>query len=111
MASQAGPDGAWQRRFPIAAGHAGFDGHFPGDPILPAIVQIGLLLDALRDRLGPDVSLTALPTVRWRSVVRPGASLDLTARGPTEDGRVSCEMRSGETLVSSGSAVVRRAGP
>jgi 3-hydroxymyristoyl/3-hydroxydecanoyl-(acyl carrier protein) dehydratase len=111
MASQSAPDGAWRRRFPIAAGHAAFDGHFPGDPVLPGIVQIALLLEALRDRLGPDVYLAAIPSARWRSVVRPGALLDLTAHGPSEDGRVRFEMRSGHTLVSSGTAVVRRAGP
>jgi 3-hydroxymyristoyl/3-hydroxydecanoyl-(acyl carrier protein) dehydratase len=111
VASEPGPDAVWRRRFPIANGHAGFDGHFPGEPILPGIVQLGLLLDALRDRLGPDVYLAAIPSLRWRSVVRPGAELDLTARGPSDDGRVSFEMRAGDTLVSSGTAVVRRAGP
>jgi 3-hydroxymyristoyl/3-hydroxydecanoyl-(acyl carrier protein) dehydratase len=109
--ARAGRDGVWRRRFPIADAHAGFDGHFPGDPILPGIVQIALLLEALRDRLGPDVYLAAIPSLRWRSVVRPGTELDLTAWGPSEDGRVGFEMRAGDTLVSNGTAEVRRAGP
>jgi 3-hydroxymyristoyl/3-hydroxydecanoyl-(acyl carrier protein) dehydratase len=102
---------AWRRQFPIPAGHAGFDGHFPGDPILPGIFQVALLLDALQERLGPDVQLAEIPAVRWRSAVRPGACLDLSARGPSPEGRVSFEMHVGEVLVSSGTAVVRRVRP
>lgn len=98
----------WRRRFSIDGGHPAFDGHFPGDPILPGIAQLSLLLEALRDRLGPDAYLAAIPSLRFRSAVRPGAELDLTARGPADDGRVSFELRAGEALVSSGTVVVVR---
>jgi 3-hydroxymyristoyl/3-hydroxydecanoyl-(acyl carrier protein) dehydratase len=109
VASQAGPGAEWRRRFPITSGDAGFDGHFPGDPILPGVAQLALLLEALRERVGPDAYLAAIPSLRFRSVVRPGAELDLLARGPADDGRVSFEMHAGDSLVCSGTAVVRRA--
>jgi 3-hydroxymyristoyl/3-hydroxydecanoyl-(acyl carrier protein) dehydratase len=93
----------------IATDHAAFDGHFPGEPIFPGVAQIGLVLDALRDACGRRLQIVAIPSLRWRSPVRPGDCLDLRVQGPDTEGRLSFELRRGAEVVSHGTLAVSAA--
>ena len=56
-----------------------FEGHFPGNPILPGVAQLALVLDALSQESDAELALTGIPFVRLRQLVRPGDRLRLTA--------------------------------
>ena len=56
---------------------AWFEGHFPGRPILPAISQLALVLDALAHHRGQAVALGGIGFARMRQPVVPGDPLQL----------------------------------
>ena len=56
---QAPPDSPW------------FSGHFPGQPILPGIAQLGMVFDVIRRFGDPDMKITHISRVRFKSMIRP----------------------------------------
>lgn len=54
-----------------------FAGHFPGLPILPAVVQLDWSLKLGRERLGLAGEFAAAENLKFLSIVRPGAHLTL----------------------------------
>lgn len=56
---------------------AGFAGHFPGDPILPAMCHVDLALRATARALGAQLDLVAVGRARFMRKVRPGEELSM----------------------------------
>ena len=64
--------------FDIPADHPAFDGHFPGQPILPGVVLLSLVMQALDRQPALMQSLGNAPTldaVKFTAPVAPGARL------------------------------------
>lgn len=55
----------------INAGHALFQGHFPGNPILPGVATIQILKELLSEHLGCNISLARAATIKYLSFVNP----------------------------------------
>jgi len=63
-----------------------FEGHFPGDPVLPGIGQLGIVVAVLKKSLGSEVSVSGLSRVKFKRLVRPGEMLDISITpGKTAD--------------------------
>ena len=56
-----------------------FCGHFPGEPILPGVAQIGMVIDAIRQVRNQDLKVTGVRRVRFKQIIRPDAKLKLIA--------------------------------
>ena len=54
-----------------------FLGHFPGDPILPGIAQLGMVLDALEQSNDQKLKVVGVSRVRFKRIVRPGDRLSI----------------------------------
>lgn len=87
----------------IDADHPAFDGHFPGQPILPGVVLLSLVMQALdgqaalRDRLG---ATPVIDSVKFLAPVVPGGRLRVQL---TEAGRgVGFEVLDGTRCVARG---------
>ena len=90
-------------RVEIGTDHPAFDGHFPGQPVLPGVA---LLAEVLEAALG-DPALAAcvgasprLPVVKFLAPVRPGASLLIAFRVGAR--ALDWDVREGEQIVASG---------
>jgi 3-hydroxymyristoyl/3-hydroxydecanoyl-(acyl carrier protein) dehydratase len=59
------------------AGHPAFDGHFPGNPILPGFLQIQMALDALR-LAGLPHRLLEVASARFLAPILPGVATVVT---------------------------------
>ena len=49
-----------------------FEGHFPENPVLPAIAVIDATVDAIRKSFSTKGSLVKIPTAKFLGVLKPG---------------------------------------
>lgn len=91
----------------ILADEAYFEGHFPGQPILPGVTQIALVVQAIVRDAGHGM-LRAIHHVRLRQLVRPGETLALSTHRIEADG-VRFELRRGDMLVTNGALAIGEA--
>jgi len=56
-----------------------FDGHFPGEPILPGVAQIGMVFDAIRKARNQDLKISSVRRVRFKRIIRPDDQLKIIA--------------------------------
>ena len=54
-----------------------FSGHFPGDPVLPAIAQLAIVLDVAGDAAGLELIPKTVKRTKYRRVIRPGEIIDI----------------------------------
>jgi len=74
------------------SGSPWFDGHFPGQPILPGIAVIALAFEAARDkeaREGNRIRLKAVKRVRFKKPVRPDEPFMLTLKREQKESGLS----------------------
>jgi 3-hydroxymyristoyl/3-hydroxydecanoyl-(acyl carrier protein) dehydratase len=56
----------------IDPAHSAFPGHFPGNPIVPAVVLLEKVAAAIEDTFGPQARLVRLPAVKFLAPLAPG---------------------------------------
>ena len=56
-----------------------FDGHFPGEPILPGVAQIGIVFDAIRKAHNQELKVSSVRRVRFKRIIRPDDQLKIIA--------------------------------
>jgi 3-hydroxyacyl-[acyl-carrier-protein] dehydratase len=95
--------GPMSRQVAIAADHPAFDGHFPGQPLLPGVALLAEVMEAARAQPALATCIGSAPTLavtKFLAPVRPGASLSIDFRiGPTT---VAWTVHEGERLAASG---------
>lgn len=55
-----------------------FSGHFPDDPILPGIAQLGFVYETVRRIAGPEYCLAGVSRVKFKKMVRPHDDLKIS---------------------------------
>lgn len=78
-----------------------FDGHFPGAPILPGVVQLGLAERYAEILRGAETPLVAVKRMKFMHVITPGDTVSLRIVRK-DDGTCSYEYTKGEVVCSSG---------
>ena len=91
----------WRARLRVETSSRAFAGHFEGQPILPGVASLAIVVHALRAMGG---SLQALPSVRFRQAVRPGDVFEVTAARPDAEGQSRFEVKVEGALAVSGVA-------
>ena len=77
--------GVWETSFIFAADFCGFDGHFPGDPMLPGVAQI--MASAYTASGERAMRIKQIGRTKFMNMVRPGDSLHVRAKvTPVNDG-------------------------
>jgi 3-hydroxyacyl-[acyl-carrier-protein] dehydratase len=56
-----------------------FSGHFPGDPILPGIAQLGMVFDAINQSGSQNLKISGLSRVRFKQIIKPDDRLRIIA--------------------------------
>jgi 3-hydroxyacyl-[acyl-carrier-protein] dehydratase len=85
----------------VAADHPAYAGHFPGQPILPGVVLLDEVLQALALRQGLDAAVGQIRSAKFPSPVKPGEPLHLHYTA-TAAGVFRFEVMAGQRVVASG---------
>ncbi len=79
-----------------------FSGHFPSQPILPGVAQLGMVAELLAAQHHLDLRLTALRRVKFKKIVQPGEALDIQIECCDKDDHYFFRITSGNQDVCSG---------
>ncbi len=90
---------------PVAANHPSFAGHFPGQPVLPGVVLLAEVMEALRSAALPDLpgECFDMRAVKFLWPVRPGDEIRIDVQG--DAGRARFEVHCGDKVAASGQVV------
>lgn len=85
--------------FVVDAAHPSLSGHFPGNPIVPGVVVLNRVVEAIEALHGPRASMR-LPQVKFLQPLLPGepARIELDGAAP----RWKFRVLRGDTLLASG---------
>lgn len=75
---QADPAQAGRYTFQMAAEHPAYHGHFPGDPILPGVVQVEWALRLGEAAFGPFGAFQGLEHLKFQGTITPGEPITLS---------------------------------
>ncbi len=77
-------------------------GHFPGLPVVPAVVELHWVMEAAARLAGGSPTLRRLEAVKFKDIVRPGQRVEIAVElCPTGDA-VRFRVGAGERLFASG---------
>lgn len=85
----------------IARDHPSYEGHFPGRPILPAVVLLAEALAAIEAATGRGPEAWTLASAKFLEPVTPGTALTL-AHETLASGSMRFEIRSAAGVVAHG---------
>jgi 3-hydroxyacyl-[acyl-carrier-protein] dehydratase len=85
----------------VGADHPCFAGHFPGRPVVPAVLLLELAAEALRAQLGA-VSINGVSNAKFLRPMLPDQALSLRLRADASRGRASFRCESGGRLTAQG---------
>jgi len=87
-----------ERFFPFD--HAAAQGHFPGNPIIPAAVLLSEAIDAVESAFGLRLSPLRIKSVKFPAPVRPGDRVLIEYQRAREDSiRIVCRVGATAVLV------------
>jgi len=63
----------------VPANSPWFSGHFPGNPVLPAIAQISIVFDLICQAVQKPIILKTFHRVKFKRIILPDEEMDITA--------------------------------
>lgn len=84
--------------FVVPPDHPAFPGHFPGNPVVPAVVLLEFVERALAQALGRPVRIGAIPTMKFQRPLPPATpfEVELTLADEGRAARFVCRAAHGE---------------
>ena len=95
-------ENGFEKTFAIPKSFTGFQGHFPGHPVLPAIAQPMLAQVAIEEHMGQGVRVLNVNRAKFLHVVVPDSVITVRCqeRSGGSSGKFKCKLEVGETVVS-----------
>lgn len=62
----------WEKTYIFPSDFLGFQGHFPENPILPAVVQVMMAREAVTEQIGQEYDVIKLSRAKYMKVITPG---------------------------------------
>jgi 3-hydroxymyristoyl/3-hydroxydecanoyl-(acyl carrier protein) dehydratase len=84
-----------------------FDGHFPGNPILPGVAQVDWAIGLAEKHLGPLGNFFGLEKIKFNALVNPGDTLKLVLEYDRQRGRLMFRYEREESPISSGIVIFK----
>jgi 3-hydroxyacyl-[acyl-carrier-protein] dehydratase len=101
--------GEWTTQVQVVPESLWFSGHFPGDPVLPAIAQLGMVFDAVCKVSGLQCRIAGFSRVKFKKIIRPGDCLKITIRSKKdEEGMYAFRILIGDDIACTGSMALEK---
>ena len=62
-------DRGWEKTYTFGPDFLGFQGHFPGNPIMPAILQIMIAREAVTGQIGYECNVLSINRAKYMKIV------------------------------------------
>lgn len=92
---------AYERIVTIGMDHPSLAGHFPGHPVVPGVVMLGEIMDAVRQSVKGNIVFTGMPTAKFLSPLAPGERLVILLE-PDTGSSINFTCQVGSRLVATG---------
>ena len=83
--------GTFARSYCFASDFIGFSGHFPGYPILPAFVQVLMVVTMAEEIKGRPLQVSTLERAKFQKEVFPGQEIVIQYREGITQGKTKLE--------------------
>jgi 3-hydroxyacyl-[acyl-carrier-protein] dehydratase len=64
-------DRGWEKEYIFPQSFLGFQGHFPGRPILPAVVQVMIFRESIAEKLNQNLVIATMTRAKFLKVINP----------------------------------------
>lgn len=88
--ARTGP-GTVVRCYRFAPGFIGFSGHFPDNPVLPAIVQVCAVVSLAEEESGKSLRVAAVRSAKFLSPILPDEEVSIRYRRHVDSGEDNCD--------------------
>lgn len=75
----------FEKCFRFGETFAGVSGHFPGNPIIPAVVQVLMARLVVEEKLGRGFSLVEITNAKFRHMLTPGMEIRVRCKEASSD--------------------------
>ena len=86
----------------IDPAHPALEGHFPGNPVVPAVVILGKVFEVLRKVVPQPIQVVDIPYAKFVSPLKPGEPITIRLES-NEAQEVMFSCQAGSRLISNGS--------
>ena len=83
-----------------------FDGHFPGNPVLPGVAQLGMIFDVIQNAFKEPIKVTDMRRVRFKQMILPEDRLKVVVESRKLPQDYSFRITRDDELIRSGNMVV-----
>jgi len=97
-----------ERIVTIGANHPSLAGHFPGHPVVPGVVMLGEIMNAIREMAKEKIEFVGMPSAKFMSPLNPGETLTIRLHQERE-GTTEFTCTTESRLVASGCLQYRTA--
>jgi 3-hydroxymyristoyl/3-hydroxydecanoyl-(acyl carrier protein) dehydratase len=102
-------EGAAELELTVPRDLAYFEGHFPGTPVVPGVVQIRWALALARRCLGLEGEFAGVEALKFQQTLAPGAEVRLELGHTAGTSKLRFAYRTDHSAVSSGRVLLRSA--
>jgi 3-hydroxymyristoyl/3-hydroxydecanoyl-(acyl carrier protein) dehydratase len=101
--------GEWCTEVQLPPESSWFPGHFPGDPILPGIAQLGMAYEAVCRALGERFRVAGFSRVKFKKIIRPGDCLKINVLQRKDlPGQYAFRIVAGDDVACSGTMALEK---
>jgi 3-hydroxyacyl-[acyl-carrier-protein] dehydratase len=91
---------SWEFRIELNPQHPVYEGHFPGNPVVPGVCQVQIIKELLTLSLGKEVALVQSGNIKFLSMISPDHTPVLNVRMEMKEPSLTgCEINA---VISSG---------
>ena len=88
-----------------------FTGHFPGNPVLPGIAQLGIVFDMIQQYLNEPLRLLEVSRVKYKKMILPDDRFTISAVAKENArGTFAFRILDKDELITSGTMTVEKTG-